>query len=120
MRGEARRHFALDGLQGLVGMRAGERMKNVRHAAKHPAASFQRRDGVVERWLVRSRCDGLDLALMLGDGAVEGRAKMLGLYPAKGRDAEGARPVFEQWIRRLNIHRGCAARLTYKSITEQT
>ena len=61
VRGELGRDLALDREQGVVAVRARERVKQRRDAGERPAAALQRRDRVVEARRLRIGRDGLDL-----------------------------------------------------------
>ena len=91
--------IALDRLDGVVGMRAREREKHVRHAAERAAGALQRLDGVGEIGLRLIAGDGRDLGLMRGQRRLEGRQEMPGLDPLERRRRERARrPVLQQRI----------------------
>ena len=87
MLGEQRRHLALDRLDDVVGMRAGEVEEDGREAAQAPAAQLQGGDRVVEARRRRIGRDRLDLAAMFGQRAVESRPEMLRGDALEGRQA---------------------------------
>ena len=87
MLGEQRRHLALDRLDDVVGMRAGEVEEDGREAAQAPAAQLQGGDRVVEARRRRIGRDRLDLAAMFGQRAVESRPEMLRRDALEGRQA---------------------------------
>ena len=73
-----RRHLALDLLQRIVGMGAGEHMEHVLDPRQRPAAALQRLDRIGEtrrRGLGRNR---RDFGRVFGAGACVGRAKVFG------------------------------------------
>ncbi len=93
--GEQRRDLALDFLDGVAGVGAGQHVKDTGHAVEHAAAALQRLDGVGEGGRGRVGGDPLDLGAVLRQSSVESRAELLGLERAEGRQAERAGPVGE-------------------------
>ena len=59
---------------------------------------LQRVDGVGEGRRVRIGGDRLDLGVVLGKGALEGRQEMLRRDPAERRNAEGLGPVLDAGV----------------------
>ena len=98
MLGAQRRDLALDLLDRVVGVRAGERVEDVVDAGERVAAAFQRLDGVGEGRRRGIGRDSGDLGLVLGEGTREGRPEMLGPYPLERRHAEAPGPVLEERV----------------------
>ena len=97
--GRERRELALDLLDRVVGVRAGEEMEDVVDARVSASpARFERVDGVGEGRLGGIGGDGGDLGLVRGEGAREGRQEMLRRDSAERRNAEGPGPVVEQGV----------------------
>ena len=77
VRGELGRDLALDRKQGVVAVRARERVKEGRDSVERPTAALQRRDCVVEAWRTRIGRDGLDLAQVRGECLCERVAELV-------------------------------------------
>ncbi len=105
VRGELRRHLALDRLQRLVGVRAGEIVEDGGDLFDQPGALLQRHDGVVERRLGGLTRDGGDLRLVLLQRRRERRLEVLRLDLLERRQAEGGAPARQQRIFRLRACR---------------
>ncbi len=101
MPGKKRRHLALDRLQRVVGMAAGEVEEHGRHPAKLAPAPLHAIDGIREgrrRAVLRDRCD---LSFMGCERAIERRTKVIGRDPLEGRELERGRPGCEEGIGRI-------------------
>ena len=96
--GQLRPDLALDGLQRLVGVGAGEVEEHAGDAVEKLAAAFQRGDGIVEgRRVGLPRCSR-DLGIVLGKAALERRQEMLRRDAAERRNFERAGPGLEEGI----------------------
>ena len=74
VRREARRHLALDRLDGVVGVGAGEAMEHRGDVRQRPPAALQRRDRVGEARRLGLAGDRLDLGELLGHRRARRRA----------------------------------------------
>jgi hypothetical protein len=95
---QARRKFALDRQDRIVGVRACEHIENVIHALQRLATPLQRQNGVLKRrrrGIVRDR---LDLRVMLDESPRISGLEMLGLDLGERRHLERSRPVCKKWI----------------------
>ena len=86
MPGEARGDVALDRLQGVVGVRAGERVKHIADAREQLAAALERRNGVLE---ARRRAGAGNGPSTSASCSAIARAKAGGKWPASMRENGG-------------------------------
>jgi hypothetical protein len=93
-----RRDLALDRLQLIVRVRAGEVEEHIGDAPQRCAAQFERVDGVRESRCFRALRDSGDFVSMLGQGRVKGRPKVLRANVSERGCAEGRRPRPAEWI----------------------
>ena len=89
---QARRDLALDRLQRVVGVAAGEVEEHRRDPAKLAAAALHRLDGVGEARRRGIAGDRLDLADVRVERPIEGRAEMLRRDALERRQLERRRP----------------------------
>jgi hypothetical protein len=105
MLGQNGRDLALDGLQGVIRIRAGQIEKGGRDAAEQSSASLKRDDRVLERRIRGVLRDGLHLATIFGHRGIERTAKTRPVDTVKWRRLERRRPGLEQ---RVASHEGLA------------
>ena len=119
--GEQRRHRALDRLDGVAGIGAGQHPEQIADPLEHAAASFQRGDGVVEgrRSRVGRRCASIS-ARCAAKRRVESRAELLGGDGGERRQAESAGPVREQRDFGNGVRGGHAPYLRSAAVTRAT
>ena len=98
VRGEPRRHLALECQDGIVGVGAGQRVEDRRDLRQRAAAALQRRDGVIEARCLGIAGNFLDFRHVLFHGAVEGGPEMLRPDRCKGRRLGRPSPGAEQRI----------------------
>src|SRR5579871_4016141 len=98
MAGERRRDLALDRLEFVVGLRAGQVEEDARDPVEIASAALERLDRVREGRRCAAPRDGVDLGARFFQRDVEGRAEMSGLDPVEGRRLEGSGPGREQGI----------------------
>jgi hypothetical protein len=96
--GQDRREIALQRLQRIVGMGAGQGAEHVPDAVERAAAALQRADRVVEAGLRRLGGDRLDLRGVLGQRPVERRPEVLGPDPRERRHVERLVPGREERV----------------------
>jgi len=96
--GLQRRQGALDLLDRVIGVRAGQHAENVGNARKRVTTTFERVDRVGKRGRSRVGADGLDLRLMRGKRPLEGGQKMLRSDRTEWRDAERSGPCPEERV----------------------
>ena len=97
---EQRRDFALHRLDGVGRIGAGQHEEHVGDPVERPAGALHRDNGVVEARRRGVGCDRVDLGAVAAERRIEGRAELLGLDGAEGRQAESAGPVGKQRIGR--------------------
>src|SRR5690348_5550314 len=98
MAGEQRRYLALDGLDGVGRVGAGQHEEHIGGTFEIVPAAFQGRDGVIEARRFRVVGNGVDLCAMRSQRVIEGGAKVLGADRAERWQTEGAGPLSEQRI----------------------
>ena len=100
------RHVALDRLDRLAGVGAGQHIEHVADPHEQPARAFQRLDRVGERWLRLSGRDDVDFGAVRGKRLLEGGREMLRRDRLQRRDPERRRPFGEQRVfRRIDLVR---------------
>ena len=90
--GHARRYFAFDLEQGVVGMGAGQEVERISDPRQQPAGALKGNNRVVEAWRSRICGDRRDLARVLGERPVIGLSEMLRLYVRERGDFVGGGP----------------------------
>ena len=98
MRREPWRDFALDRLDGIVGMSARQGEKHIHDLRQLAAGALQRGYGVFEVRLGRISEDRCYLCFVLRHGLCEGRQELLRHDVAEGRHLEFAYPGGKKWI----------------------
>ena len=96
---ENRRDVALDRLQFVVGVGAGEIEEDARHLVERAPAALERLDRVGEGRRLGIGGDGVDLRARLRERRVEGRAEMARLDAVERRRLERPGPGFEKRVR---------------------
>ena len=96
---ENRRDFALDRLQLVIGVGAGQIEENARHPVEAAAAALQRLDRVGESRRLGIGGDGVDLRARLGERRVERGSEMTRLEAVERRRLEWRGPRFEKRVR---------------------
>ncbi len=92
------RHIALDRLERVIGVGAGEPEEDGGDAGERQSAPLQGDDGVVEGRLCRVSGDTLHCRLLFRHGRVEGRPVVFRPDSVEGRSAIGRGPGFKQRI----------------------
>ena len=95
---QERRDVALDRLDGIAGVGAGQHKKDVGDVLEIAPAHLQRHDGVVEARRLRIGGDSVELGAVGSQSAVEGGTEMVRLDRRQRRQAEGAGPVGQQRV----------------------
>ncbi len=98
VRGEPRRHFALQRQDGVVGVGAGQRVEHRGDLGERAAAALQRRDGVGEARCLGVARNRLDFRHVLVHGALEGGPEMFGPDRREGRRFAGTSPGAEERV----------------------
>ena len=108
---EKRRDFALDRLQLIIGVGAGEIEENARHFVEATPAPLERLDRIGESRRRRIGGDRVDLPARLGERRIERRPEMARLETIERRPFEWPDPGFEKRVRvcRGFCHQGLAA-----------
>ncbi len=99
MGGELRRDIALDRLQGLARIGAGEIEEDIGDLVQEIAALFEREERIGECRLCGLAGDGAHLSLVLPESTRECGSKVLGLDAAEGRRSKRSAPTIEKWVR---------------------
>jgi hypothetical protein len=89
---EERRDLALDRLQRLVGVRAGEVEERRAHALEGYPRELERHDGVLKAWRLGRGDDFVDRPELVRHLRLEGGPEVLGLHHPEGRQAERIGP----------------------------
>ena len=95
---ENRRDFALDRLQFVIGVGAGEIEKDARHFVEPAPAALERLDRIGEARRRRIGGDRVDLRARLAERGLEGRPEMARLEAVERRRLERPGPGFEQRV----------------------
>ena len=96
---EHRRNFALDRLQFVIGVGAGQIEKNTRHSVEPAPAALERLDRIGEARRRRIGGDDVDLRSRLAERGLEGRPEMARLEAVERRRLERPGPGLEQRVR---------------------
>jgi hypothetical protein len=101
VRGEPRRHLALQRQDSIVGVGAGQSVEHRGDLRQRVAAAFQRHDGVGEARCLGVARNRLDFRHVLLHGAIEGGAEMLRADRCEGWRLAGPSPGAEEGIGRF-------------------
>ena len=96
--GEQRRDVALDFLDLIAGIGAGQHEEHGLHLVERTAGALQLLNGVLKGGCFRIGGDCLDLGAVLRERRIEGRTEVLRRERAEGRQPEGTGPLGEQGI----------------------
>ena len=110
--GEARAQLALQRLDRVVGMRAGQAEEHGGDPVEGPLGPLHRLDRVAEVRRGRIAGDRVDVGARLGQRGVEGRAEVVGRDGGEGRQSERRIPVLQQRVhlRGSSVRPGADAR----------
>ena len=110
MAGEQRRHLALDRLDRVTGVGAGQHEEHAGDTVERAAALLQRRDGVVEARRGGIGGDRVDLGAVRGQRRIEGGTELVGRDGGEGRQAERAVQSASSGFRVSGPDCGCVMR----------